>query len=78
MHAKRSSKPVSKALPPTDEALDLNTLRARFQSIIWHSALNSKFPTLDRCEYGWEKDKDLKTLHPDMLPPGTPISPVNF
>ena len=60
-YTKRCSKPSLKALPPTDEALNLNILQARFEAILWHSALNSKPPTLDLCSHSWERDEDTRT-----------------
>ena len=75
LRAKKGSKPSLKALPPTDEALHLNILRSRYQSIMWHNALNQDFDTLDPCFYGRGKDETSKSLYPVMLPPETKIAP---
>ena len=75
MKAKKGGKPSLKSIPPTDEALDLNIRRARYQSIQWHNSLHQDFVRPDACQYGWSKDFATKSLHPIMLPPETMIAP---
>lgn len=48
---KITSKPPSlRSLPPTDEALELNIKRARYQRLVWESCLNGNPPNLDPCQ----------------------------
>ena len=39
-----------KSLPPTDECLELNIQRARFQLMLWDSSLAGSPPNLDPCK----------------------------
>ena len=39
-----------KSLPPTDECLELNIQRARFQLMLWDSSLDGSPPNLDPCK----------------------------
>ena len=39
-----------KSLPPTDESLELNIQRARFQLMLWDASLDGSPPNLDPCE----------------------------
>ena len=49
--AKITSKgPELRSLPPTDECLELNIARARFQAMIWESSLDGSPPNMDPCE----------------------------
>ena len=56
MKAKKGGKPSLKSIPPTDEALDLNILRARYQSIQWHNSLYQDFVPPIACQNGWSKN----------------------
>ena len=75
MKARKGGKPSLKSIPRTDEALNLNILRERYQSIQWHNSLYQDFVPPDACQYGWSKDFATKSLHPIMLPPETMIAP---
>ena len=71
----KGGQPSPKSILSTDEALYLNILRARYQSIQWHNSLHQDFVPPDACQYGWSKDFATKSLHPIMLPPETMIAP---
>jgi hypothetical protein len=73
--SKTGQKPHLKSLPPTNEALELNIQRARFQSIIWHAALDLIPPQIEATNHGWKSEDHTKTLSPVMLPDGTDIAP---
>ena len=48
--AKRSAKPPDlKSLPPTNEALELNILRAHFQAMMWNNCVSGCPPNEDPC-----------------------------
>lgn len=45
-----STPPSLCSLPPTDEALELNIKRARYQRLVWGSCLKGHPPSLDPCQ----------------------------
>ena len=48
---KMTSKGIDlKSLPPTDECLELNIQRARFQLMLWDASLDGSPPNLDPCK----------------------------
>ena len=51
------------SLPPTNEAFELNVMRAHFQCAIWLQAMEADPPALEPTEYGWTKP-------PTTLPEG--------
>ena len=75
--AKLTSKtPSLKSLPPTDEALDLNILRAHLQAAYWHHSVSGELPMLDKFMFGFEEDPENPSmLRPVMMPTGCPIAP---
>ena len=74
--AKLTAKPPSlKSLPPTDSALELNIKRAHYVSVLMTNCVTGNLPNMDPCQFGWELDKDGKSLKPKMLPDGVDLSP---
>ena len=67
------SAPRLQTLPPTDEALNLNILRAHIQIAVWRNSLKPDPPALDPQDYGWYLDDG--SLSPVMLPPHTTQAP---
>ena len=71
---KLKSAPKLKSLPPTNEAFELNVMRAHFQCAVWLYSLQPDPPSLDPTEYGWETDELNEMLVPMMLPKG--VEPI--
>lgn len=72
---RRASAPQLSSLPPTDEALRQNILRAQLQVAIWRHALDPHPPDLDVTLHGWSKRDGTDTLHPVTVPEGVPLIP---
>ena len=53
---------VSVIRPPSEAALCQYTLRASFQTKVWHASCLAKPPLPSPMEYGWQTVKD--SLHP--------------
>ena len=39
------------------------------------NCVTGKLPNMDPCQFGWELNKDGKSLKPNMLPDGVYIAP---
>ena len=72
---RRASAPQLSSLPPTDEALRQNILRAQLQVAIWRHALDPHPPDLDVMLHGWSRRDGTDTLHPVTVPEGVPLIP---
>ena len=62
-------------LPPTNSAFEQNVKRAHMQTSIWKAALMPNPPDLEVEQYGWIKDKTMKTLMPVTVPQEVPLAP---
>ena len=51
---KGSSPPALKSLPPTNEALEMNIMRAHYTAILWNESVSGCMPNIDPCQFGWE------------------------
>jgi len=69
------SAPKLMSLPPTNEAFQLNVLRAHLQACIWKHAADADPPNMDPIVHGWLPDRVNKTLQPVMLPDETAAAP---
>ena len=71
--AKLSAKPPDlKSLPPTNEALELNILRAHFQAMIWNNCVSGCSPNEDPCLVSFKSfdprmESQFSVLHTSKL-----------
>ena len=70
---KGSSPPALKSLPPTNEALEMNIMRAHYTAILWNESVSGCMPNIDPCQFGWETVN--KSLMPIKLPNGVEVAP---
>ena len=56
----------NEALPPTDDSLDLHTMRCNFQTLIWKNALVPMFDIPSPVDKGWYLDED-EMLRPKLM-----------
>ena len=75
---KATAAPQLKMLPPTTAAFQLNARRAHIQTAIWMSCLEADPAPLDPVLHGWRADNLAKSLVPLMLPPTTPLAPMEL
>ena len=75
---KATAAPELKMLPPTTAAFQLNARRAHIQTAIWMSCLEADPAPLDPVLHGWRADNLAKSLVPLMLPPTTPLAPMEL
>ena len=75
---KATAAPELKMLPPTTAAFKLNVWRAHIQTDIWMSCMEADPAPLDPILHGWCADNLAKSLVLLILPPTTPLAPMEL